>query len=299
MFRCGLIIIVASVAGLWSNFYLHAILTEDGVDRVLEVAKNFNSSLQNVIYEAELLGISEQLPVETQEIIDRANSIVIDIQIVEDWVSALESTRESIMTSLYVLSLMLCIFGLIAICWYHKFISLLIFYFGSFMVMMLLLWTGVFQIPSTVIVANLCTDFKGNVLQYLPDEQYIRYYFTCEGENPFEQVFEQAKMALAYLENQTNPDEKTKLEIAELKILVSGLNNMTCNGTEYSTKNLFSYENELICTNFINDLSITTIANMAIAFFAMFLLYAGIKHNFHINPDKYRDPGLRLNSVDP
>jgi len=261
---------------------------------VLEVAKNFNSSLQNVVYEAGLLGISEQLPVETEEILDRADSILVDIQIVQDWVSTLELARESIMTSLYALSLMLCIFGLVAVFWYHKFMSLLIFYFGSFTVVMLFLWIGIFQIPSTVVVSNLCSDFEGNVEQYLPDEQYVRYYITCEGENPFEQVFQQAKAALAFLENQTNPDEKTKLEIAELKILVSGLNNMTCNGTEYSTNTLFSYENELICTNFINDLSITTLADVAIALLAMLMVYAGIKHNFHINPDKYRDPGLRL-----
>jgi len=279
---CGLLIAVGVAAGGWSNFYLHAAMNGGGVHWIQEVAQNFNSSLASVLEEADLLGITNELPAETSIIVDKVSAFTNIMDIAEDWTTKLEFARYATMNALYGLSGLLCVFSLFAILWYHKFMTVVIFFYGTLLLTLVWLWIGVFQVPVTVMMGTLCSDFSGNIMQYVPNDQYFHYYINCEGENPFGKFLTDAQTELAKLQNQTNPDQKTKQEIAELKILISGLNNMTCNSntTEYSTNGLFNYEKGLICTNLMSDFAITTFAFVLIAIVSMILIYAGIKHNF-------------------
>jgi len=298
IFLCSLTIGIAVVGGVWSNFYLHAAMNGGGVHWIQEVAENFNSSLSTVIEEADLLGITNELPAETSIIVDKVNSFANIMQIAEDWTTKVEFARYITMNALFGLSALLCVFALFAILWYRKFMMVIIFFYGTILITLVWLWVGVFQVPVTVMMGTLCSDFSGNVMQYVPNDQYFHYYVNCEGENPFGNFLTDAQKELAKLQNQTNPDQKTKQEIAELKILIGGLNNMICNSntTEYSTNGLFTYENGLICTNLMSDFAITTFAFVLIAIVSMILVYAGLRHNFkELENDSLRQ--LELNGV--
>jgi len=173
--------------------------------------------------------------------------------------------------------------GLIGVIYYHKAISRIAFVWGFIFVFLVFLYIGAFHLPVTQMTSDLCSDFETGVVQYIPDDKaYLKYYFLCDGSDPYADFTGKAQQYLAKLQNETNPSDKTKQEIQDLEVMLAALQNMTCNSntTEFSVNGLYTYENYLLCTNFISDLSITWIVMTVIGIFSFVMVFVGFKHSY-------------------
>jgi len=182
-----------------------------------------------------------------------------------------------------VAACLLCLLGIIGTIYYHKVISRVAFVLGFIFIFVLFLYIGGFQLPITLMTSDLCEDFQGGVVQYIPsDKDYIHYYLLCAGTDPFAPFTTKAEQWLDRLKNETNPSDKTKQEIASLETMLTALQNMTCNSnsTEFAMNGLYTYENYLLCTNFINDLSITSLGMIGIGIFAFIMVFIGFKIHY-------------------
>jgi len=269
--------------GLISNFYMHLIFTRGGINWIVTVFEQFQTTLTTVNSQAVALNMTQELPSETTALLHDVQTMVDHSEDVESQILSGEQARMIITGALYAATYVLCLLGLITVFYYHKVMSRVIFIFGFIFLTLIFLFYGGIQLPMTLMTSDLCEDFETGVSQYIPDDKpWFKYYLLCEGKDPFESFNKTAEQLLSKLKNETNPSDKTKQEIEDLGIMITALLNMTCNSTatEFSMNGLYTYENYLYCNNFINDLTITFLVFLTIGIFGFLLVFVGVKHDY-------------------